>query len=61
MAAADWVALAGIRDSENTLLDYDDEGQPWKKLPYIVIIIDELADLMMTCGSDVEEAITRLA
>jgi S-DNA-T family DNA segregation ATPase FtsK/SpoIIIE len=30
-------------------------------LPYIVIIIDELADLMMTCGSDVEEAITRLA
>jgi hypothetical protein len=25
MAAADWVALAGVRDSENTLLDYDDE------------------------------------
>jgi S-DNA-T family DNA segregation ATPase FtsK/SpoIIIE len=31
------------------------------KLPRIVIIIDELADLMMTVGRDVEEYITRLA
>jgi len=31
------------------------------KLPYIVIIIDELADLMMTASQDMEEAITRLA
>jgi S-DNA-T family DNA segregation ATPase FtsK/SpoIIIE len=31
------------------------------KLPYIVIIIDELADLMMTSGKDVEYAIARLA
>jgi len=30
-------------------------------LPYIVILIDELADLMMTTGREVEEAITRLA
>jgi DNA segregation ATPase FtsK/SpoIIIE, S-DNA-T family len=30
-------------------------------LPYIVIIIDELADLMMVAGHEVEEAITRLA
>ena len=30
-------------------------------LPYIVIIIDELADLMMTAGQEMEEAITRLA
>jgi S-DNA-T family DNA segregation ATPase FtsK/SpoIIIE len=30
-------------------------------LPQIVIIIDELADLMMTCGKEVEEAICRLA
>src|SRR5437764_4954506 len=48
-------------ERRNDVLDYDDEGQAWKKLPYIVIIIDELADLMMACGSDVEEAITRLA
>jgi S-DNA-T family DNA segregation ATPase FtsK/SpoIIIE len=48
-------------ERRNNVLDFDDEGQPWKTLPYIVIIIDELADLMMTCGSDVEEAITRLA
>ncbi|MBU1853459.1 MAG: DNA translocase FtsK [Candidatus Omnitrophica bacterium] len=31
------------------------------KLPYIVVIIDELADLMMTVQEDVENAITRLA
>ncbi|MGH9750679.1 MAG: DNA translocase FtsK, partial [Candidatus Polarisedimenticolia bacterium] len=30
-------------------------------LPYIVILVDELADLMMTTGVEVEEAITRLA
>src|SRR5690349_2234000 len=48
-------------DRRNNVLDFDEEGQPWKTLPYIVIIIDELADLMMTCGADVEEAITRLA
>ncbi|MGE5215892.1 MAG: DNA translocase FtsK [Chloroflexota bacterium] len=32
-----------------------------EKLPKIVIIIDELADLMMTVGRDIEEYITRLA
>ena len=32
-----------------------------KRLPYIVIIIDELADLMMLDGNNVEESITRLA
>ncbi|MEZ4750066.1 MAG: DNA translocase FtsK 4TM domain-containing protein [Bdellovibrionota bacterium] len=31
------------------------------KLPYIVIVVDELADLMLTSGGEVEEAITRLA
>ncbi|MBU0633037.1 DNA translocase FtsK [bacterium] len=32
-----------------------------KELPYIVVIIDELADLMMTSGKDVEHSIARLA
>src|ERR1051326_1147203 len=45
----------------NLVKEYDDKGGPWKPLPYIVIIIDELADLMMTSGREVEESITRLA
>jgi S-DNA-T family DNA segregation ATPase FtsK/SpoIIIE len=45
----------------NLVQEYDDAGEPWKPLPYIVIIIDELADLMMTSGREVEESITRLA
>ena len=40
---------------------FDDNGEKWKNLPYIVIIIDELADLMMVAGKEVEESITRLA
>lgn len=46
------------RNSEG---DLDEDGQPWKKLPFIVIIIDELADLMMVSGKEVETSITRLA
>jgi S-DNA-T family DNA segregation ATPase FtsK/SpoIIIE len=46
---------------KNLVQEYDDNGEPWKPLPYIVIIIDELADLMMTSGREVEESITRLA
>ncbi len=41
--------------------DFDENAEPWKPLPYIVIIIDEFADLMMVSGNEVEEAITRLA
>ena len=40
---------------------WDDNGEPHKTLPYIVCIIDELADLMMVSGKEVEESITRLA
>lgn len=39
----------------------DDNGDVIEKLPFIVIIIDELADLMMVAGKEVEESITRLA
>ncbi len=45
----------------NLVKEYDDKDEPHKPLPYIVIIIDELADLMMTSGREVEESITRLA
>ena len=45
----------------NAAKHFDDNGDPHPKLPFIVIIIDELADLMMVSGKDVEEAITRLA
>lgn len=45
----------------NSLEKFDEEGNPHKPLPYVVIIIDELADLMMVSGKEVEESITRLA
>lgn len=45
----------------NSAEHFDDAGETWKTLPYIVIIIDELADLMMVSGKEVEESITRLA
>ena len=39
-----------------------EEGEePLEKLPFVVIIIDELADLMMVASRDVEVALTRLA
>ena len=49
------------RERRNTVKDYGESGQPWTRMPYIVIIIDELADLMMTSGHEVEDSITRLA
>jgi DNA segregation ATPase FtsK/SpoIIIE, S-DNA-T family len=36
-------------------------GQELKALPFIVVVIDELADLMMVAGNEVEESIARLA
>jgi DNA segregation ATPase FtsK/SpoIIIE, S-DNA-T family len=49
------------RERRNSVKDFGDNGQPWTKMPFIVIIIDELADLMMTSGNEVEDSITRLA
>ena len=45
---------------DNTLSLFED-GSEARPLPYIVIIIDELADLMMLDGQNVEASITRLA
>ena len=39
----------------------DDNGNEIKTLPFIVVLIDELADLMMVAGNEVEESIARLA
>jgi DNA segregation ATPase FtsK/SpoIIIE, S-DNA-T family len=39
----------------------DEEAQIAKKLPYVVIVIDELADLMMTAAKEIEAHIVRLA
>ncbi len=59
-------AEIGVRDIHgyNARIDSLDvpEGQEApKKMPQIVIIVDELADLMMVASNDVEEAICRLA
>ncbi|MBE7244944.1 MAG: DNA translocase FtsK, partial [Actinomycetospora chiangmaiensis] len=40
---------------------YEDEAMDLSPLPYIVIVVDEMADLMMVAGKDIEGAIQRLA
>jgi len=65
------LAERGVRNIEQYNKSFDEEKTPslfeeateneHKPLPYIVIVIDELADLMMLDQSNVEESITRLA
>src|SRR5579872_3885687 len=63
------LAEKGVRNLEQYNKLFDDADTPSlfgnsgeeRPIPYIVIIIDELADLMMLDGGNVEESITRLA
>lgn len=57
---------AGSRNiaSFNTLVQegkFDDHEQAVEEMPYLVIVIDELTDLMMVAGKDVEASIVRIA
>ena len=54
-------AAAGVRDIKRYNERAINHGEPQHKLPYIVIVIDELADLMMVSPQDVEDAICRIA
>ena len=56
-------AAKGVRDIKgyNKALENGTEEEQNVKMPQIVIIIDELADLMMVAAKDVEDAICRLA
>ena len=48
-------------ESEESIDESDKPIEPPENLPYILIVIDELADLMMVASKGVEEALTRLA
>jgi len=55
------VAALAAAAEERAAAQADDSKEELKKLPYIVVIIDELADLMMVASKEVETSIARLA
>lgn len=52
---------AGVRDLESYNSIMINQGEEDKKLPQVVVIIDELADLMLVAAKEVEESICRIA
>lgn len=54
------LAAAGVRNIEQFNDRADANDEPGLKMPYIVIIIDELADLMMMAASEVQDYIVRI-
>ncbi|MDC3296857.1 DNA translocase FtsK, partial [Balneolaceae bacterium] len=61
----DLLKMAMVRDIKAYNKKFKEEGLETdlghRHLPYIVVIIDELADLMMTAGKQIEEPIARIA
>ncbi|WP_343271722.1 DNA translocase FtsK [Lentibacillus songyuanensis] len=51
----------GVRDIERYNQKVSRQNRPQEKMPFLVIVIDELADLMMVSPQDVEDAICRIA
>lgn len=52
---------AGVRDLESYNSMIDSQQMEGKKIPQVVVIIDELADLMLVAAKEVEESICRIA
>jgi DNA segregation ATPase FtsK/SpoIIIE, S-DNA-T family len=52
---------AGVRDIKSYNRKIRDKGYAADKLPYIVVVIDEFADLMATTGKELESTLARLA
>jgi S-DNA-T family DNA segregation ATPase FtsK/SpoIIIE len=48
-------------DRETGRAVYEQEEMDYEFMPYIVVIVDEMADLMMVAGKDIEAAVQRLA
>jgi S-DNA-T family DNA segregation ATPase FtsK/SpoIIIE len=48
-------------DKETGRAVYEQEEMDYDVMPYIVVIVDEMADLMMVAGKDIEAAVQRLA